>query len=165
MRIYAVNSRLFRRLFRDEGNAGETSTMGSARVLASVRPAQVDRLTSPEQATCGLVHSRHMRREGGRKSRGHGRTRGEAVWRLAWGPRCHLVIVNTCELFSQPACSQATATGASRPGHVGRTLSPLTATTAQGTRRSWPTGNCPGESKRLGGCSPTMNRDTSEPPG
>ena len=37
-----VNSRLFRRLFRDEEDAGETSTMGSARVLASVRPAQVD---------------------------------------------------------------------------------------------------------------------------
>lgn len=101
VRIYTVNSRSFRRLFTDK----ETSTIGSARVLAPVWPTQVDRLTSPEQAMCGMVHSHHARREGVRKSTGHGGMRGEEVWRLAWGPGLCLVIGDTCEPFSQSACS------------------------------------------------------------
>ena len=63
VRIYTVNSRSFWKLFTDKENAGETSTIGSARVLAPVWPTQMDRLTSPEQATCGMVHSHHVRRE------------------------------------------------------------------------------------------------------
>ena len=82
VRIYTVNSRSFRRLFTDKENAGETSTIGSARVLAPVWPTQMDRLTSPEQATCGMVHSHHVWREGGRAEAMAGRgERKSGGWR------------------------------------------------------------------------------------
>lgn len=74
-------------------------------------------LTSPEQATCGLVHSRRVRREvGGRAEATADEAR--AVWSLAWGldatrHREQRVNCSTISLFT------GRSHRASQPGPVG----------------------------------------------